>query len=53
MQGRGKAKPRFRAQKLTFVFGSYVLDVGRRELRRGHTAVSIQPQVFDLLEYRL
>jgi DNA-binding winged helix-turn-helix (wHTH) protein/tetratricopeptide (TPR) repeat protein/energy-coupling factor transporter ATP-binding protein EcfA2 len=36
---------------LIFVFDSYVLDTGRRELRRGHTVVSVQPQVFDLLEY--
>ena len=37
--------------KLIFVFDNYVLDTGRRELRRGHTVVSVQPQVFDLLEY--
>jgi DNA-binding winged helix-turn-helix (wHTH) protein len=37
--------------KVIFVFDNYVLDTGRRELRRGHTVVSIQPQVFDLLEY--
>src|SRR5689334_13986312 len=37
--------------KMIFVFDSYVLDTGRRELRRGHTVVSVQPQVFDLLEY--
>ena len=37
--------------KLIFVFDNYVLDTGRRELRRGHTLVSVQPQVFDLLEY--
>ena len=36
---------------MIFVFDSYVLDTGRRELRRGHTVVSVQPQVFDLLEY--
>jgi len=28
-----------------------VLDIGKRELRRGTDAVSITPQVFDLLEY--
>jgi DNA-binding winged helix-turn-helix (wHTH) protein len=38
-------------QKLIFVFDNHVLDTGRRELRRGHTLVSVQPQVFDLLEY--
>ena len=36
---------------MIFVFDNYVLDTGRRELRRGHTIVSVQPQVFDLLEY--
>ena len=51
MQRRGKAKPRFRAKSLIFVFDSYVLDTGRRELRCGDTVVSVQPQVFDLLEY--
>src|SRR6516164_2548306 len=38
-------------QRLIFVFDSYVLDPERRELRHGHTVVSVQPQVFDLLEY--
>ena len=38
-------------QKLIFVFDNCILDTGRRELRRGHTLVSVQPQVFDLLEY--
>ena len=33
------------------MFDSFVLDTERRELRRGHTVVSLQPQVFDLLEY--
>ena len=33
------------------MFDSHVLDTERRELRRGHTVVSVQPQVFDLLEY--
>jgi DNA-binding winged helix-turn-helix (wHTH) protein/predicted ATPase len=36
---------------LIFIFENYVLDTGRRELRGGHTVVSVQPQVFDLLEY--
>ena len=36
---------------MIFVFDNYVLDTGRRELRRGHTVVSVQPQVFDLLEH--
>jgi hypothetical protein len=36
---------------LIFVFDNYVLDTGRCEFRCGHTLVSVQPQVFDLLEY--
>jgi DNA-binding response OmpR family regulator len=36
---------------LIFAFDNYVLDTERRELRRRHTVVSVQPQVFDLLEY--
>ena len=37
--------------KMLFIFGGYVLDTGRRELRRGESVLSVQPQVFDLLEY--
>ena len=37
--------------KMLFTFGSYVLDTGRRELRRGESVLSVQPQVFDLLEH--
>jgi DNA-binding winged helix-turn-helix (wHTH) protein len=36
---------------LLFIFSSYVLDTGRRELRLGESVLSVQPQVFDLLEY--
>ena len=36
---------------MLFIFGSYVLDTGRRELRRGESVLSVQPQVFDLLEH--
>ena len=36
---------------MLFIFESYVLDPGRRELRRGDSVVPVQPQVFDLLEY--
>ena len=36
---------------MLFIFSSYVLDTGRRELRRGESVLSVQPQVFDLLEY--
>jgi TolB-like protein len=34
-----------------FVFEDYVLDPDRRELTRGSVAISIGPQVFDLLLY--
>jgi len=33
------------------VFGEYVLDNERRELRRGATPLAVEPQVFDLLVY--
>ena len=36
---------------LLFIFGDYVLDVARRELRRGRALVAVEPQVFDLLVY--
>ena len=32
-------------------FEKYVLDIDRRELRRGESPVPVQPQVFDLLVY--
>jgi len=34
-----------------FLFGDYVLDTDRRELRRGAELISLGPQVFDLLVY--
>jgi TolB-like protein len=36
---------------LRFVFDNHVLDVERRELRRGSALVRLDPQVFDLLTY--
>jgi TolB-like protein/Tfp pilus assembly protein PilF len=36
---------------LLYFFENYVLDTERRELRRGADAISLQPQVFDLLAY--
>jgi TolB-like protein len=36
---------------LLYLFEDYVLDTDRRELRRGADAISLQPQVFDLLEH--
>jgi len=32
-------------------FGDHVLDIERRELRRGAEPVALEPQVFDLLVY--
>src|ERR1700730_1520821 len=37
--------------ELLYIFEGYTLDADRRELRRGSAVVSLQPQVFDLLEF--
>ena len=34
-----------------FLFGDYVIDAARRELRQGSEIVKVEPQVFDLLLY--
>ena len=36
---------------MSFAFGPYVLDIGRRELRQGGGIVSVEPQVFDLIHH--
>ena len=36
-----------------FAFENHVLDVDRRELRRGSALIAVEPQVFDLLVYLL
>ena len=36
---------------MVFRFGNHVLDIERRELRRGTAPVALEPQVFDLLVY--
>src|SRR3954453_16130780 len=38
---------------MIFCFGNCEIDIDRRELRQGGTAVHVQPQVFDLLVYLL
>ena len=38
---------------MEFAFGEHLLDVERRELRRGDELVPLEPQVFDLLLYLL
>jgi TolB-like protein len=34
-----------------FLFSDHVLDIDRRELRRGAEPIAVEPQVFDLLVY--
>jgi len=36
---------------LLYSFDEFTLDTARRELRRSGSLISLQPQVFDLLEY--
>lgn len=36
---------------MRFLFGDHVLDIERRELRRGDELIEVEPQVFDLLVY--
>jgi len=36
---------------LTYTFEDFSLDADRRELRRGTDLITVEPQVFDLLEY--
>ena len=36
---------------MVFRFGDHVLDIERRELRRGAEPIALEPQVFDLLVY--
>jgi len=38
---------------LIYRFGDCVLDIERRELRRGNAVCAVEPQVFDVLEYLL
>ena len=38
---------------MQFIFDDQILDVDRRELRRGPAAIAVEPQVFDLLVYLL
>ena len=37
--------------KLRYCFGNFTLDTDRRELLRGIDLVSVEPQVFDLLQF--
>jgi len=40
-----------RNRRLRYLFEEYAFDTDRRELHRGTDAVSITPQVFDMLDY--
>jgi DNA-binding winged helix-turn-helix (wHTH) protein/DNA-binding CsgD family transcriptional regulator len=42
---------RLRWAEMLYFFENFVLDPARRELRRGNALITVQPQVFDLLEY--
>ena len=48
-EGRSFARPG--ATKLLYFFEDFALDSDRRELRRGSELFSVEPQVFDLLQY--
>jgi TolB-like protein len=37
--------------RLLYRFDEFVLDAGRRELRRGNSLVAVEPQAFDVIEY--
>src|SRR6266481_660605 len=37
--------------ELEFLFADHLLDIDRRELRRGGERIALEPQVFDLLVY--
>jgi len=36
---------------MNYLFGEYLLDTDKRELRRGAHPIALEPQVFDLLVY--
>lgn len=36
---------------MLYIFDTYTLDTGTRELKRGHQLVALEPQVFDLLVF--
>ena len=36
---------------MLYFFEDFVLDTGRRELRRGPVSIELEPQVFDVLEF--
>src|SRR6185437_11974597 len=49
--GRSQLGGRFVSSVLIYRFEDFVLDSGRRELRRDGALVPVEPQVFDLLAF--
>ena len=49
----GVREVRLKGDGLHYRFNGYSLDTNLRELRRGPNLVTVEPQVFDLLEYLL
>ena len=41
------------AKRLIYLFEDCAVDPERRELRRGNAIVPVEPQVFDLVLYRI
>jgi TolB-like protein/Flp pilus assembly protein TadD len=48
---RAASGPHLAERFVQFAFDDHVLDVDRRELRRGDMRIAVEPQVFDLLVY--
>ncbi len=46
-----RERPAFMGAAVQFLFENHLLDLNRRELRRGSELVALEPQVFDLLLY--
>ena len=51
MGSGGSNTPSTYPSRLRYVFEDFALDCDRRELRRGNELLSVEPQVFDLLQY--
>jgi DNA-binding response OmpR family regulator len=49
--GRAVASDRIGKPGMRYCFEDFVLDPGRRELSRGEELVTIEPKVFELIEY--
>ena len=47
----GPSRRHLGATKLLYLFEDFALDSDRREFRRGNELLSVEPQVFDLLQF--